>query len=45
MAVARIGIAGHERIFSVIVLTIMISMIPHGISAGPLAKLYGKMAT
>ncbi|MCZ6658114.1 MAG: sodium:proton antiporter, partial [Gammaproteobacteria bacterium] len=44
MAVASIGVDGHERIFSVIVLTVAISVIAHGISAGPLAKLYGRMA-
>ena len=42
MAVASIGMEGHERIFSVIVLTVTISVIAHGISAAPLSKLYGK---
>jgi NhaP-type Na+/H+ or K+/H+ antiporter len=41
MAVAAIGIEGHERIMSVIVLTITISVFAHGISAMPLSKLYG----
>ena len=41
MAVAAIGIEGHERIMSVIVLTIMISVYAHGISATPLSKRYG----
>jgi len=45
MAVASIGIEGHERIFSVIVLTVMISVVAHGVSAVPLTKLYGKTAT
>jgi NhaP-type Na+/H+ or K+/H+ antiporter len=44
MAVASIGVDGHERIVSVIVLTVTISVIAHGISAVPLAKLYGKAA-
>ena len=41
MAVAAIGIAGYERIMSVIVLTILISVFAHGISALPLSRLYG----
>jgi NhaP-type Na+/H+ or K+/H+ antiporter len=41
MAVAAIGIEGHEQIMSVIVLTIMISVYAHGISATPLSKRYG----
>jgi len=41
MAVAAIGIEGHERIMSVIVLTILISVYAHGISATPLSKRYG----
>jgi len=41
MAVAAIGIDGYERIMSVIVLTIMISVFAHGISATPLSRLYG----
>lgn len=42
MAVAAIGIAGHEQVMSVIVLTIGISVYAHGISAVPLSKRYGK---
>ncbi len=42
MAIAAIGIAGHEQIMSVIVLTIAISVYAHGISATPLSRLYGK---
>ena len=41
MAVAAIGIEGHERVMSVIVLTILISVYAHGISATPLSKRYG----
>jgi hypothetical protein len=45
MAVASVGMEGHERIFSLIVLTVTNSVIAHGVSAAPLAKLYAKMAT
>jgi len=41
MAVAAIGIEGHEQVMSVIVLTIMISVYAHGISAVPLSDRYG----
>jgi NhaP-type Na+/H+ or K+/H+ antiporter len=41
MAVAAIGIEGYERVMSVIVLTIAISVYAHGISATPLSQLYG----
>jgi len=42
MAVAAIGIEGHERIMSVIVLTIMISVYAHGITATPFSRRYGQ---
>ena len=42
---ASIGVEGHERIFSVVVLTVMIRVVAHGVSAVPLSKLYGKEAT
>jgi NhaP-type Na+/H+ or K+/H+ antiporter len=45
MAVAAIGIEGYERVMSVIVLTIMISVFAHGISATPLSRRYGKSAS
>jgi len=41
MAVAAIGLEGNERVMSVIVLTIMISVYAHGISATPLSDRYG----
>ena len=41
MAVATIGFVGYERIMSVIVLTVTISVYAHGISALPLSRLYG----
>lgn len=42
MAVAAIGIEGHETVMSVIVLTIAISVYAHGISAMPLSRRYGR---
>jgi len=42
MAVAAIGIAGHEQMMSIIVLTVVISVYAHGISATPLSRLYGR---
>jgi NhaP-type Na+/H+ or K+/H+ antiporter len=42
MAVAAIGFGGYEQVMSVIVLTIMISVFAHGISAVPLSRRYGK---
>ncbi len=42
MAIAAIGFAGYEQVMSVIVLTIMISVFAHGISAVPLSLRYGK---
>lgn len=45
MAVAAVGIEGHEQVMSVIVLTIMISVYAHGISATPLSTRYGKSAS
>jgi NhaP-type Na+/H+ or K+/H+ antiporter len=44
MAVNRIGLAGHERIFSVIVLTVLLSVFLHGITAVPLSRLYARRA-
>ncbi|MDH3614069.1 MAG: cation:proton antiporter [Gammaproteobacteria bacterium] len=41
MAVAAIGQVGFERVMSVIVLTIMISVYAHGVSAMPLSLRYG----
>ncbi len=45
MAAAAIGIEGQERVFSVIVLTILISIFAHGISARPLSLRYGRSAS
>ena len=44
MALASIGFAGYERIMSVIVLTVVISVYAHGISAVPLSRRYGEFA-
>lgn len=45
MVVGAIGLAGNERVLSVIVLTVMISVVVHGVSAVPLSKLYGITTT
>jgi len=42
MAVAAIGFEGFEQVMSVIVLTILISVYAHGISAMPLSRRYGE---
>ncbi|MCH8060193.1 MAG: cation:proton antiporter [Proteobacteria bacterium] len=45
MAVAAIGMEGFEQVMSVIVLTVMISVYAHGISATPLSNWYGRHAS
>jgi len=40
-----IGIAGHEQVMSIIVLTILISAYAHGISAVPLSRRYGQSSS
>jgi NhaP-type Na+/H+ or K+/H+ antiporter len=40
IVVNDLGLAGHERILSVIVLTVLLSVFLHGISAAPLSRLY-----
>ncbi len=42
MAIAAIGVTGHERVMAVIVLTIAISVYAHGISAVPFSRRYGQ---
>jgi NhaP-type Na+/H+ or K+/H+ antiporter len=42
--IGEIGSKGHERMLSVIVLTVMISVFIHGLSAVPLSGLYGRYA-
>ena len=41
MAIAAIGFTGYEQVMSVIVLTVMISVYAHGISALPFSRSYG----
>ena len=42
--IGEIGSKGHERMLSVIVLTVLISVFIHGLSAVPLSGLYGRFA-
>lgn len=41
LVVQHLGFEGHERILSVIVLTVLLSVFLHGASAGPLSRHYG----
>jgi NhaP-type Na+/H+ or K+/H+ antiporter len=43
LAVIAIGVEGHEHLLSIIVLTVTLSVLLHGVSAVPLCKIYGKM--
>jgi sodium/hydrogen antiporter len=45
MVVNELGLAGQERILSVIVLTVLLSIFLHGMSAVPLSHLYGTRAS
>jgi len=36
------GVEGYERVLSVIVLTVLLSVFLHGVSALPLSQLYGR---
>jgi len=45
IVVGRIGKAGYEYMLSVIVLTVLLSVFLHGISAVPLARIYGRYAS
>jgi NhaP-type Na+/H+ or K+/H+ antiporter len=40
IVVNDLGVAGHGRILSVIVLTVLLSVFLHGVSAAPLSRLY-----
>ena len=42
MVVGQLGTKGYEQVLSVIVLTVLISVFVHGLSAVPLSALYGK---
>jgi len=44
MVVGTLGVRGHEQMLSVIILTVLISIFLHGISAVPLSKIYGRYA-
>jgi sodium/hydrogen antiporter len=41
MVLMEIGASGHERIASIIVLTVLLSVFLHGLTAVPLSRLYG----
>ncbi|MBI5580157.1 MAG: cation:proton antiporter [Deltaproteobacteria bacterium] len=45
IVVNELGLAGHERIMSVIVLTVLLSVFLHGMSAVPLSRLYAARAS
>jgi sodium/hydrogen antiporter len=45
IVVNDLGLAGYERILSVIVLTVLLSVFLHGISAAPLSRLYAIRAS
>jgi NhaP-type Na+/H+ or K+/H+ antiporter len=44
LVVNDLGLAGHERILSVVVLTVLLSIFLHGVSAVPLTRLYAAHA-
>jgi len=45
LVVNMLGIEGYEQVLSVIVLTVLLSVFLHGLSAVPLSRLYGKRKT
>jgi NhaP-type Na+/H+ or K+/H+ antiporter len=42
LAVGKLGIQGMEYVLSVIVLTVLLSVLAHGLSAVPLVGAYGR---
>jgi len=42
LVVNMLGVEGYERVLSVIVLTVLLSVFLHGVSALPLSQLYGR---
>lgn len=44
LVIDRFGFQGQERLFSVIVLTVLLSILLHGASAAPSAERYGRRA-
>ena len=45
IVVSELGLDGYERMFSVIVLTVLLSVCLHGMTAVPLSRMYAKHAT
>lgn len=45
IVVGRIGKSGYEYMLSVIVLTVLLSVFLHGVSAVPLSRIYGRFAS
>jgi sodium/hydrogen antiporter len=41
LVIDRFGLGGHETLFATIVLTVLLSIFLHGMSAAPLARAYG----
>jgi sodium/hydrogen antiporter len=44
LAIIELGMNGNEKMFSVVVLTVFISIFVHGLTAVPLSKTLGKLA-
>lgn len=42
--VQHFGLRGHDRLFSVVVLTVLLSALLHGLTAAPLSAAYGRSA-
>jgi len=42
IVVQQFGLAGHERVFAVVVLTVLASVLLHGVTAAPLSALYAR---
>ena len=42
IVIGELGLAGYERLVSVVILTVLLSVFLHGISAVPLASWYGR---
>jgi NhaP-type Na+/H+ or K+/H+ antiporter len=42
LVVQQFGMQGHERLFGVVVLTVLLSVFLHGMSAAPLSAAYGR---
>jgi NhaP-type Na+/H+ or K+/H+ antiporter len=44
IAISELGLPGYERMLSIIVLTVLLSVFLHGITAVPLSRLYAGRA-